>query len=171
MFASVKARWAGIVELLKMKKTRAEFQTILGADGRPAFVVLPYDDWIQVIANRMDAGAVVAMDQVRRYSRPGRLSAASADAVTAMTAGALSALPALSDVPPLPQIEDLLPGLEEIQIEGAEVLPEIEQTLSQVDISLASVQGVSASVMPAPHGVADIKTAMDSINLPPGYSY
>ena len=73
---------------------------------------------------------------------------------------ALAALPALSSLPQTPAPENLLPALEEIRIEGAEVLPELDQAMAQVEASIASVDTAGASLEPAPSKVADIQSAM-----------
>jgi hypothetical protein len=86
---------------------------------------------------------------------------ASAAAVSgAMAAGAaapinLNNLPA-TPIPPPP----VLPLLEELQIEGAEVLPEIEQTLEQIDLTMGSIDLAGVSLEPTPSKVPLIETAM-----------
>lgn len=74
----------------------------------------------------------------------------------------MAGLPALSDVPVVPQLPPLLDVLEDVQIEGAEVLPEVQQSLEQISVTLGSVQEASGSMAPAPNKVPDVKTAMDS---------
>jgi len=54
----------------------------------------------------------------------------------------------------------LLPLLEEVQIEGAEVLPEIMQTLEQIDLTMAGIDLATVSLEPAPSGVPAIGSAM-----------
>lgn len=54
----------------------------------------------------------------------------------------------------------VLPALEDVQIEGAYVLPEILQTLEQIDVSISNVQLASVSLEPAPSGVPPIKDSM-----------
>jgi hypothetical protein len=54
----------------------------------------------------------------------------------------------------------LLPLLEEARIEGAQVMPEILQTLEQIDASLGSLQLASVSLEPTPTGVPAISDAM-----------
>jgi hypothetical protein len=66
----------------------------------------------------------------------------------------LDATPAPLPVPPL------LPVLEELQIEGAEVLPEIEQTLEQIDLTMGSIDLAGVSLEPTPSKVPQIETAM-----------
>lgn len=143
-----------------IRRQRTEFQLIHGADGKPAFVVVPYEDWVEVIARRLDAGQAVALDHARRYARPGRLAPASSSAAAPGAAG-LDSLPPLVDVPAVPPVPDLLPDLEDVQIEGAKVLPEIEETLEDVKASLALVDSASASVEPTPVPVDQIKQSME----------
>lgn len=89
----------------------------------------------------------------------GRLTA---PPTSASTNSALAGMPALSDMPVVPTLPPLLDVLEDVQIEGAEVLPEVEQSLAQISDTLASVQGASGSMAPVPIKVPDVKTAMDS---------
>ena len=55
-----------------------------------------------------------------------------------------------------------LPLLEELQIEGAEVLPEIMQTLEQIDVTIAGIGSASVSLEPAPSKIPAISATMDS---------
>ena len=68
----------------------------------------------------------------------------------------------MSDVPVMPALPPLLDVLEDVQIEGAEVLPEVQQSLAQISDTLGSVKSASGSMAPAPNKVPDVKTAMDS---------
>ena len=81
---------------------------------------------------------------------------------SAAVSSALAGMPALSNVPVVPQLPPLLDVLEDVQIEGAEVLPEVEQSLAQISDTLGSIQGASGSMAPAPNKVPDVKTAMDN---------
>src|SRR5258706_380723 len=54
----------------------------------------------------------------------------------------------------------LLPVLEEVQIEGAEVLPEIEQSLEQVELTIGEIKVAPVSLEPTPSKVPAIETAM-----------
>lgn len=54
----------------------------------------------------------------------------------------------------------LLPLLEEVQIEGAKVLPEVLQTLEQIDLTMGSLDLAGVSLEPAPSGVASISQGM-----------
>ncbi|NQW94594.1 MAG: hypothetical protein HQ446_11310 [Polaromonas sp.] len=67
----------------------------------------------------------------------------------------------LSDMPVVPTLPPLLDVLEEVQIEGAEVLPEVQQSLAQIRATLGSVKGASGSMAPVPNKLPDVKTAMD----------
>jgi hypothetical protein len=67
-------------------------------------------------------------------------------------------LDALPVRPPLPP--PLLPVLEELQIEGAEVLPEIEQTLEQIALTMGSIDLAGVSLEPTPSKVPPIETTM-----------
>ncbi|TAG34830.1 MAG: hypothetical protein EAZ34_04765 [Polaromonas sp.] len=73
-------------------------------------------------------------------------------------------MPALSSVPVVPQLPPLLNVLEDVQIEGADVLPEVDQSLAQINITLGSMQNAEGSIEPAPNKVPDVKTAMDGIS-------
>lgn len=115
------------------------------------------NDWLQVLAGRLYAGAFVVMEESSRFAAPGRLVVASSSAEVATAA--LSSVPPLESVPAVPVAPPLLPALEDVQVEGAEVLPEIEQSLAQVKVTLDTVGTASASLEPAPSKVADINTA------------
>ncbi len=54
----------------------------------------------------------------------------------------------------------MLPVLEEVQMEGAEVLPEIEQALDNIESTMGNVDTASVSLTPAPSKVPEIQTAM-----------
>jgi hypothetical protein len=137
---------------------RAELKWVLQRSG-PSLATSHggVDGWLHALAGRLKSGAVVVLEEHARRARPGRLVApASASAA----ASALSSLPALSTVPTLPAVENLLPVLEDIRIEGAEVLPELDQSLEQVNASISSVTSASLSLEPAPSKVADITTSL-----------
>ena len=50
--------------------------------------------------------------------------------------------------------------LEQAQIEGAKVLPEIMQTMEQIDLTMSGIQLATVSLEPAPNGVPAIDAAM-----------
>lgn len=66
----------------------------------------------------------------------------------------------LNKLPDKPPVPPLLPLLEELQIEGAEVLPEIEQTLEQIDLTMGSIDLAGVSLEPTPSKVPLIEKAM-----------
>jgi hypothetical protein len=150
---------AHAVAVMKPGKS-AEFQLIYGRDAKPAFVVVPYEVWTELVAKRLDAGSLTALEEIRRYSRPGRLAPAPSAAGGAADRG-LAQLAPLSAVPPVPRPEDLKPALESVQIEGARVLPEVDQTLDEIGNALDRVETTSLSVQPAPDGIGAIGSALD----------
>jgi hypothetical protein len=117
------------------------------------------DDWIEVLANRLFGGGLVAMEESSRLASPGRLIV---PGKAAAKAAAVAALPALASVPAVPVVVPLLPALEDLQIETAEVMPEINQSLAKVDLTMASVSSVTASLSPTTAGIADIQKSVDS---------
>jgi hypothetical protein len=86
---------------------------------------------------------------------PAAAAAVSGATGTAAAPISLNNLPA-APIPPPP----LLPLLEELQIEGAEVLPEIEQTLEQIDLTMGSIDLAGVSLEPTPSKVPLIEKAM-----------
>ncbi len=66
----------------------------------------------------------------------------------------------LNALPDPPVVAPILPVLEEVQIEGAEVLPEVDQTIEQIDAAMASMDLASASLQPSPTKVPLINEAM-----------
>ena len=68
------------------------------------------------------------------------------------------------EVTPPPAPRALLPLLEALQIEGAEVLPEIMQTLAQIDVIIAGIGSATLSLEPAPSKIPDITATMDSFS-------
>jgi len=117
------------------------------------------DDWIDILASRLFGGGLIAMEETSRLSSPGRLMV---PPKAAAKAAAVAALPALASVPALPVVVPLLPVLEDLQIETAEVMPEINQSLAEVDLTMTSVSSVTASLSPTTAGIADIPKAVDS---------
>jgi hypothetical protein len=117
---------------------------------------------IQALSARLAQGVLLLTEGGRTSEGGGWPSMpASAAAVSgAMAASAaapinLNHLPATPTPPP-----PLLPLLEELQIEGAEVLPEIEQTLEQIDLTMGSIDLAGVSLEPTPSKVPLIEAAM-----------
>jgi len=137
---------------------RAELKWILQRSGPSlASAHAGVDGWLHALAARLVAGAVVVLEENSRFAMPGRLVAPSTDAAAA---AAVDALPPLSEAPAAPVETDLLPALEDVRIEGAEVLPELNQSLAQVESAAASVGAASLSLDPAPSKVAEIQGAI-----------
>jgi hypothetical protein len=118
------------------------------------------DRVVRLLASRLHRGSIVALESAPAVARiavaSGSLPATSAaDAAAAAAAFQPTpiAAPAAPDTP-------VLPILEEVQIEGAEVLPEVEATLAQLDASMATINLASVSLEPAPSGVPGISTSM-----------
>ncbi len=66
----------------------------------------------------------------------------------------------LNALPDPPAMLAILPVLEEVEIGGAEVLPEVDQTLAQIDAALGTMDQASASLQPASTKVPLINEAM-----------
>jgi hypothetical protein len=94
----------------------------------------------------------------RAGAGPGAAAAAGAGVAAAP---ALESLPPLLAMPVVAELPPLLPALEVVRIEGAEVMPEVNQSLAQIDASIGKVGGLSASLAPAPDKVPQVKAAMD----------
>lgn len=115
---------------------------------------------LQLLADKLSSGALVLTAQGLTSTAGGwptvraDASAAGADVPVSTTVVNLNALPEI--VPVLP----LLPLLEELQIEGAEVLPEITQSLEQIDLTLGTIDLAGISLAPTPSKVPQINTAM-----------
>ena len=116
------------------------------------------DDALGALAARLVSGEIIVMEEAVRLMTPARLS----PAPSASAAASLSALPALASVPSVPNPQALLPALEEVQIEGAQVRPELEDGLAQVGLSVGQLGQASASLKPAPSKVSDITAAMQA---------
>jgi hypothetical protein len=146
---------------------RAELKWILQRSG-PSLATAQggVDGWLHALAGRLVAGAIIVLEELSRQAKPGRLVAAPGAAIlvaapgAAMSATALAALPSLNLLPQIPAVVSLLPVLEDIRIEGAEVLPELNQSLDQVTASTNSVAAASLSLDPAPNKVADIEASL-----------
>lgn len=66
----------------------------------------------------------------------------------------------LNTLPDKPPVPPLLPILEEVLLENAQVLPEIDQTLEQIDVSIGGVDQAGVSLEPAPLQIPKIEEAM-----------
>ncbi|HEX8609692.1 MAG TPA: hypothetical protein VF800_00180 [Telluria sp.] len=138
---------------------RAELAWLLQRSGPSLSSAHAGDDgWLHALARRIAGGAVLVLEELNRQAMPGRLVAAGAAGAAAVAA--LDALPSLAALPKVPVVVPLLPVLEELRIEGAEVLPELDQSLAEVKLSIAKFSGASLSLDPAPDKVAQIAAAM-----------
>ncbi|MQA37631.1 hypothetical protein [Rugamonas aquatica] len=159
-FASADDAYSYLRYWLGEPAARAELKWILQRSGPSlATAHAGVDGWLHALAGRLVSGAVVVLEELSRQAMPGRLVAPPA---AAMSAAALSALPALSAVPQIPVVPNLLPVLEDIRIEGAEVLPELNDALAQVKVTISTVGSASLSLEPAPTKVAAIKAALSA---------
>jgi hypothetical protein len=66
----------------------------------------------------------------------------------------------LNTLPDKPPVPPLLPILEEVQMETAQVLPEIDQTLAQIDVTMGDIDTASVSLAPAPLQIPKVQEAM-----------
>ena len=118
------------------------------------------DEVLHKLAARMASGAVVAIESMAAPAPVVLPSAPPPLPVVDPPAVPVSQILAAAAVPPPP----LLPLLEEVQIEGAEVLPEIEQSLEQVDITIGEIKLQPVSLAPTPSKVPGITTAMTDVS-------
>jgi len=88
---------------------------------------------------------------------PSSSSAQSSSSAVAVESAPVVNLNALPDPPLVPPI---LPVLEEVGIDTAEVLPEVDQTLEQIAAAQATMEKASVSMAPAPTKVPLIGQAM-----------
>ncbi len=136
---------------------RAELKWVLQRSGPSLVASGGADGWLHALAGRLASGAIAVLEVTNRSAMPGKLVA---PAAAAMSAAAVAALPALSEVPSIPAVVNLLPALEDVRIEGAEVLPELNQSIEQIDAAIASVSAASLSLDPAPAKIAAIGTSI-----------
>lgn len=122
----------------------------------PSVFAMPDAQVLQALAARLARGTLVLRDRQASAGTGGwPLVPATEAAVPAS-----STLINLNTLPDRPAVPPLLPLLEEVQIEGAEVLPEIEQTLEQIDLTMGSIDLAGVSLEPTPSKVPLIETAM-----------
>ena len=118
---------------------------------------------IQALSRKLAQGALVLTETSAPAGEVGwpQIPETTAPAVAASVEGADSVPINLNKLPlDKPPVPPLLPLLEELQIEGAEVLPEIEETLEQIDLTMGSIDLAGVSLKPAPSKVPEINTAM-----------
>jgi len=124
----------------------------------PSVFAMPDAQVLQALAAKLARGALVLTDRQANTGTGGWPLVPAAGAAAA--ASSSSALINLNTLPDRPAVPALLPLLEEVQVEGAEVLPEIEQTLEQIDLTMGSIDLAGVSLEPTPSKVPLIETAM-----------
>ncbi|MGE3349638.1 MAG: hypothetical protein AB7I35_19595 [Ramlibacter sp.] len=122
----------------------------------PSTWVFSYPDErvIQTLAARLVQGALI-LTESPLPPQPAGLPGVPAPPATSAPAPLMQAL-----APIKPPVPPLLPILEEVQIEGAEVLPEIMQSLEQIDLTLGELKLAPVSLAPTPSKIPEINTAM-----------
>lgn len=111
---------------------------------------------LSALADQLIRGALLLYESHLLRTAPGRLSLPPNSDMSA-----LARLPALAALPSEPVLTPLLPALEDLRIEGAEVMPEVQQSLAQIQASLSSVTNLCTSLEPAPNEVPAIQTHME----------
>lgn len=142
--------WQGDVAAMAMLRQLAQRLdpggSLIDSDGA---------ELLRRLAGHIAGGALAVTESPQPRPLPILPAAPAAPAVAEPPAVPISQVLA-PPVPPPP----LLPLLEEVRIEGAEVLPEIEQSLEQVNISIGEIQLAPVSLEPAPSKVPAIQDAM-----------
>ena len=147
-----------------------QLRDILYRSGQwPAVHSYTHQRVLHALAQQLEAGVLKLAQKTPVASRGGWPMAASNTSAPATASGAAgsgsgasssSSLISLSSMAPKLPAPPLLPILQTVQIEGAEVLPEIMQTLQNVKLAIGSIDLASLSLAPAPSKVPEIQTAM-----------
>jgi len=111
------------------------------------------DRVLRALASHLALGAAVAIESAPPPMPAGLPGTPAPPAVAAPPL-------ALAMAPIKPPELPILPILEEVQIEGAEVLPEILQSLEQLDMTLGELKLAPASLEPTPSRIPDIQGAL-----------
>lgn len=123
---------------------------------------------IRAVARAVVSGAIVLIEPTVRVPpmpiRTTRAAAASSSssqgsaraAIAAQQAAAPVDTPAPAAAPPAADLEQL----EEVSVEGAEVLPEVLEAMDQIDAALAEVEEMGTTLAPAPDGVPNVAAEM-----------
>ncbi|MBX3656349.1 MAG: hypothetical protein KF686_19405 [Ramlibacter sp.] len=122
----------------------------------PSTWVFSYADdrVVQTLAERIVQGALIVTESALPPPPAGLPGVPAPPATSAPAPLAQTLVPIKPPQPPL------LPILEEVQIEGAEVLPEILQSLEQIDLTLGELKLAPVSLAPTPSKIPEIETAM-----------
>jgi hypothetical protein len=118
-------------------------------------------DLIAAMAEHLSQGVVTLSATGAALDGGGWPLIVAAQAAVAGEAGVESApVVSLASMPDPAPVVPLLPVLEEVQIEGAGVLPEIDQSLEQIDLTMGSIDSAGVSLQPTPAKIAAIDTTM-----------
>ncbi len=141
----------------------ADFRSALGRLDRAAPLFrLSDDEIIHALASALVAGSVVATE-TRIPLTPAALYGTTPPAADVAAADLTAALAPAMQAPTLvaPELQaPLLPLLEDVQIAGAQVMPEIWQTLEQINLTMEQLNLATVSLAPTPSGVTGITAAM-----------
>jgi hypothetical protein len=113
---------------------------------------------LHALARLIVNGTLVITESRIDVPRPAGESSASAAASAAAPAAAT--IPISPVTPPAPPAVPALVALADVQIEGAQVLPEVLQTMEQIDLTMTQVNLATASLEPTPSGVPAIGAAI-----------
>jgi hypothetical protein len=120
------------------------------------------DGWLWGLAAYLVSAELVVMEETIRGARLGRVTAPFA-ATAAALASALDDLPLLSELPALPVTPDFLPIVESIQIEGAQVTPDVDSALSQISLAIGGVGDASVSLTPVPDNISSVNDLLSQV--------
>jgi hypothetical protein len=140
----------------------ADFRLALSRCDRGASLFrLSDDEVVGALAAALVMGSIVATESRIPAAPPGlfgKTPPAAEDAPAATPAALAAATPPVLvlDPPPLP----LLAALETVQIEGAQVMPEVWQTMEQINLTMGQLNLATVSLEPTPSGVPGISSAM-----------
>jgi hypothetical protein len=130
--------------------------------AQPSALVMSMTDHevMNMLADKLLRGGLV-LSRTQPGGWPTEASEAAAAAAESSAAAVEEAeVVNLNELVDPPAVVPLLPTLETVQIEGAEVLPEVDQTLEQIDVAIGTMDKASVSLAPAPTKVPLITTAM-----------
>jgi hypothetical protein len=113
---------------------------------------------LHALAQLMVSGALVVFE--RRIDVPRAAGESSVTAAATTAAPAAASIPVSPVTPPVVPAVPVLDALDDVQIEGAQVLPEVLQTIEQIDLTMAQLSLATASLAPTPSGVPAIGTAI-----------
>ncbi|NDY93004.1 hypothetical protein [Ideonella livida] len=113
------------------------------------------DDIFALLGEALWRGGLVVAESAFGQVPAGRLTLAPASA--GGMSSALSNLPSLGAMPSIPVLPPLLPALEDLQVEGAGVLPEVKESIAQMKTGIDQIASASTSLTPAPDKVPEIQ--------------